>query len=455
MIRRLVVFGAGGDLTSRLLLPSLARLHEAGALPEGFRLVASGREHLSTEAFRDRLSSKLEDHAGSVAVSSRKALLAALKYRRADATHPRDVAGVVKASGEPVVAYLALPPSVYPKAVEALAAAGLPEGSRIAVEKPFGHDLASARALNASLHRHFGEEAVFRVDHFLHKQTAQNVLGLRFANQVFEPIWNARHVDRVEIVFEETLGLEGRAGYYDATGALSDMIQNHLLQLLALIGMEPPATFDERDLRDRKYEVLRAVGGLTPEEVEKGTVRARYTAGRVGGRPVPAYAHEEGVEPERGTETFAQVKLTVENWRWAGVPFLLRTGKALWQDRRFLAVHFKPVPHLAFGQSEHPVPNVLRLDLGPDRVSLGVNVNGEGDPFDLERAELDADLAPQELPAYARLLVDILEGDATLSIRNDEAEESWRIVEPILEGWRAERSPLLEYAAGSQGPSRP
>ncbi len=216
--------------------------------------------------------------------------------------------------------------------------------------------------------------------------------------------------------------------------------------------MEPPLTLHERDLRDRKVDVLRAVRCLSTEEIERGTVRARYGAGRIGDREVPAYAEEEGVDPERGTETFAEVTLFVDNWRWPGVPFVLRSGKALSRDRAEIVVRFRPVPHLAFGQGPEPEPNVLRLGMEPDRIAVSVNINGPGDPFDLEHIELGAKLAPQDPPAYGRLLLAVLEGDTTLSIRADEAEESWRIVEPILEAWAEGRVPLLEYPAGSNGP---
>jgi glucose-6-phosphate 1-dehydrogenase len=231
------------------------------------------------------------------------------------------------------------------------------------------------------------------------------------------------------------------------------MIQNHLLQLLCLVGMEPPISLSERDLRDRKVDLLRAVRRLSADEVELRTARARYSAGRTGERDVPAYVDEDGVTSERGTETFAEVTLAIDNWRWAGVPFRLRTGKALARDRREIVVHFQPVPHLVFGQVTDPEPNILRLGVDPDRMSFSLNINGPGDPFTLEAAELDANLAPQELPAYARLLLDVLEGDPTLSIRADEAEESWRIVEPILNAWAAGRVPLGEYPAGSAGPA--
>jgi glucose-6-phosphate 1-dehydrogenase len=375
-----------------------------------------------------------------------------LTYRQADVTAGHHIASAIDAARGPLVAYLALPPAVFSPTIEALAAVGLPAGSRVVIEKPFGDNLAAARALNQLVHQEFPESAVFRIDHFLGKQTVQNLLGLRFANRVFEPIWNSYHIDQVEIIWDETLALEGRATYYDATGALKDMLQNHLLQLLCLVGMEPPRSLDERDFRDRKADLLRAVRRLTPEEVAAWTVRGRYSAGRIGQRAIPAYVEEDGVEPQRGTETFAQVMLLIDNWRWAGVPFTLRSGKALKNDRREIAIHFKSVPHLAFEHDASPRPNVLRLQLNPDRVSLGVNINGPGDPFTVERVELDVTLAPQTPPAYGRLLLDVLRGDPALFVRDDEAEEMWRIIEPILAGWAERRVPLLEYPAGSDGP---
>jgi glucose-6-phosphate 1-dehydrogenase len=452
VIERIVLFGAGGDLTGRYLLPAIARLEEAGRLPDGMTVFAVGRSEMSTEEYRRTIGRKLDRHAPDLDQATRDATLARLDYRTADATSPDDVRAVVQAGEGPLVAYLALPPGLFADAIQALAAAGLPEGSRIVVEKPFGEDLESARELNDLLHEVLPERDVFRIDHFLQKQTVQNVLGLRFANRIFEPLWNARHIEQVEITWDETLALEGRAGYYDGAGALRDMIQNHLLQLLCFVAMEPPATFGERDLRDRKVEVLRAVRRLGHSEVGERTARARYTAGRIDGQEIPDYAAEEGVDPERETETFAQVTLAIDNWRWSGVPFILRSGKALGQDARVVNVRFLPVPHLAFGQTEEPVQNELRLQLDPDRIALLTNVTGPAEPFRLDVLALDGDLASQELPAYARLLLDVLDGDVTLSIRDDEAEESWRIIQPIMEAWRQGTPPLGDYEAGSSGP---
>lgn len=454
MIRRLVVLGASGDLTGRYLLPALARLAETSCLPEGFEITGIAQDDWDDGVFRGRAQEWLQRHAGDVDAEARARVCNAVRYRRADVTRPDELAPAVEPRRGAAVVYLALPPVILPETVASLAALDLAEGSRVVVEKPFGTGLESARRLNRALGRAFAEPSIFRVDHFLSKQTVQNVLGLRFANRVFEPIWNREHIESVDIVWDETLRLEGRAGYYDGTGALRDMIQNHLLQVMCLVAMDPPTTLGERDLRDRKYQLLRAVRAPAPGEAAHRTTRAQYTAGRADGREVVGYRDEPGVDPGSATETLAEVTLSVDSWRWAGVPFRLRSGKALAADRREVVVRFRPVPHLAFGQQGEPAPNHLRLELEPDRLALSVSINGPGDPFDLECIELDHELEPHELPAYARLLVDVLEGDPALSIRADEAEEAWRILEPVLDAWGGDRVPLVEYPAGSSGPPR-
>ncbi|MDO9116569.1 MAG: glucose-6-phosphate dehydrogenase [Nitrospira sp.] len=452
MIHTLVILGASGDLTSRFLMPAIMRLYQSAQLPDGFRIVGLARDDWDTEQFRHHLREKLSAFPFNAVPASREAVLAMKDYRRVDVTDRQRLAEAIGAGSDPIVIYLALPPALFEPTVTALAALGLPAGSKIVLEKPFGENLASAQALNRLLHESFPERDVFRLDHFLGKQTVQNIIGLRFANRMFEPLWNSQHIERIEIVWDETITAAGRASFYDGTGALRDMVQNHLLQLLALIAMEPLHTLDERTLRDRKVDVFRSVRRLSTEEVVRQTVRGRYGGGRVGDQEVCPYVDEVGVDSGRKTETFAQVVLSIDNWRWAGVPFLLRSGKALGRERREIAIHFKPVPHLAFGRESDPEPNMLRIELAPDRIALSLNVNRPCDLFDLERVELDSAFGSGGLPAYARLLLDVMSGDSILSIRDDEAEESWRIVEPILAVWAEGAVPLVEYAAGSDGP---
>jgi glucose-6-phosphate 1-dehydrogenase len=319
------------------------------------------------------------------------------------------------------------------------------------LEKPFSADLAGATELNRLLANLYDERDVFRVDHFLAMSTVQNVLGTRLANRVLEPIWNSAHIATVDIVWDESLALEGRAGYYDGVGALKDMVQNHLLQLLCLTAMEPPISLGDRDLRDRKVDVLRSVRPLSLDEAVRRTRRARYTAGRIGDRAVPAYVDEDGVDPAHRTETFAEIRLELDSWRWAGTTFRLRTGKALGRDRKEIAVRFRPVPHLPFEHRGQARPNVLRFGLEPENVTLELNGTG-GQPDSLAPLDLTASLAPAALPAYGRLLLDVLHNNSALSIRADEAELSWQVVTPVLDAWAKDLVPLEEYAAGSDGP---
>jgi glucose-6-phosphate 1-dehydrogenase len=450
--RRLVILGATGDLTGRYLLAALAEMACSGFLPAELTIVGVARDGWDTARFRQHAADRLDRHGAHLRRAGRDELVERLSYVAGDVTDPTVLAAAFGPDPGAAVAYLALPPAVFAPAVQALALIGLGQGSRIVVEKPFGTDLASAQALNRLIHRHFPEEAVFRLDHFLGKQTVQNVLGVRFANRLFEPVWNREHVAGVEITWDETVGLEGRAGYYDHTGALRDVIQNHLLQLLCLVAMERPAALDAKELRDRKVELLRAVRAATPAEVATKTVRARYLAGHVGDRQMPDYTGEPGVDPAGQTETFAEVTLFVDNERWRGVPFRLRTGKALAAERRETAIRFLPVPYRVFQRQEDPPLNRLVFEMGPDRMKLDLALNGAGDPFCLEAAALELTLAPQDLSPHARLLVEAIEGEPALSIRGDEAEECWRIVEPIVEQWAQGVPPLLTYPAGSTGP---
>jgi glucose-6-phosphate 1-dehydrogenase len=452
VINRLAIFGATGDLTARYLLPAIAALRATGETSDDFQFIAADRDDWSSSQFRDWAAAQLARHAGDVPASVRAAVASQTSYRRADVTDSASVIGVV-AGDEAVACYLALPPAVFPGAVSALHDAGLPEGSRIVLEKPFGKDLASAVELNRLLADTLPEAAVFRADHFLAMTTVQNLLGTRLVNRVFEPIWNSAHIAEIEIVWDESLALEGRAGYYDGVGALKDMLQNHLLQILCLVAMEPPISLSERDLRDRKVDVLRSVRPLAAEDIVRATRRGQYTAGRIGDRNVPAYTSEDGVDPALHTETFAEIELALDNWRWPATVFRLRTGKALRRDRKEVSVRFRHVPHLPFVHRGDEAPNLLRFGLDPENVSLeltGVGPRSET----LSPMSLATALVSPELPAYGRLLHAVLSGDSALAIRGDEAEESWRVVTPVLEAWAQDAVPLQEYPAGSDGPAR-
>jgi len=451
MIQRLALLGATGDLTGRFLLPGLAALRAAGALGDDFRLGAVGREDWHDDTFRSWATTQLDQHAPELPDAAKRWVVSTARYHRADVTDPAQLAPVV-AGSKPLAAYLALPPSIFPGAVSALHRAGTPPGSMIVLEKPFSEDLEGAMQLNRLLAMLYPEESIFRVDHFLAMATVQNLLGTRLANRVLESVWNGAHIASIDIVWDESLALEGRAGYYDGVGALKDMLQNHLLQLLCLVAMEPPISLGDRDLRDRKVDVLRSIRPLTAEDVVARTRRARYASGRIGDRAIPAYVDEPGVDPAHRTETFAELSLELDNWRWAGTSFRLRTGKALRRDRKEVAVTFRPVPHLPFEHHGQTRANVLRFGLEPETVALELMGTGHR-PGTLAPITLTTRLAAAELPPYAQLLLDVLSRNAALSIRADEAEESWRVVTPVLQAWSEERVPLEEYPAGSDGPS--
>jgi glucose-6-phosphate 1-dehydrogenase len=413
--------------------------------------VGASREDWDDEQLRSWAGGWLEREAPDVQADVTKALLGSSRYQRLDLADPASVTACLAGEG-PVAVYFALPPAVFPIAVSALHQAGLPANSQVVFEKPFGEDLDSARALNRVIAELVDERHVFRVDHFLAMTTVQNVLGTRLANRVLEPIWNSAHIAEVEIVWEESLALEGRAGYYDRVGALKDMVQNHLLQVLCLVAMEPPITLGERDLRDRKVDVLRSVRPFEDSDVATRTRRARYRAGRVGDRDIPAYVEEDGVTPEHGTETFAEVALELDSWRWSGTRFRLRTGKAMGEDRMEVVVHFRPVPHLPSEHLAEPVSNRLRFGLEPEGLTLELTGTGSSVPASLVPLTLSAEMDPPELPAYGRILLDVLSGNSALSIRADEAEESWKVLTPVLDGWSRDLAPLQEYDAGSSGP---
>jgi glucose-6-phosphate 1-dehydrogenase len=450
MTQTLVILGATGDLTARLLLPGLGTLLASGGVAD-LSLVGSATADWDDDRWRRRVA---ESFAAAGADGPEvDAVAGTARYVPADATSEGDLRGLLDGCRGEVIVYLALPPAVTVAACRAMSAAELPQRARLVIEKPFGTDAASAEALNGVVHGLVPEDQVYRVDHFLGLSTVRNVVGVRFANRIFEPVLNADHVARVDVVWDESLGLEGRAAYYDGAGALVDMIQSHLLQVVAMVTMEAPSTLGTADFRDAKAQALRATH-VWDDDPAASSRRARYTAGEIDGRPLPSYIDEEGVPPSSTTETLAEVTLAVETWRWAGVPFRLRSGKALGDPRKEIAVTFKDPPRVPTGLAGLDRPDRLRIGigLGGDRLGLDINVNGPGDPTVLDAVTLEAELGAGDLPAYGEVLQGILEHDPTLSVRGDSAVECWRIVEPVLQAWRAGRPPLGEYPAGSAGP---
>jgi glucose-6-phosphate 1-dehydrogenase len=440
----LLILGADGDLTSRLLLPGLGTLLAAHDLE--LEVIGTGLGDLDEAAWRDLVAGAM----GAVPEPRRARLLSSTRYLRADATDADALAVLlVECTAVPVV-YFALPPAVTAAVCLALERIETPDGMRLALEKPFGTDRESARALNDLLTRIVPERQVYRIDHFLGRATVLNILGTRFANRLMEPVWNRHSIERVEIVYDETLGLEGRAGYYDGAGALVDMVQSHLLAVLALMAMEPIDRVDEVVLRDAVAEVLRATEVWHDDPVAASR-RARYSAGEVEGRRLPAYADEPGVDPALGTETLAQVVVAVDTERWRGVPFVLRSGKALGRSRKVARAVLRPTEPID-GLAGRPHSDWIELDLRSGEVEVGLTMNGGGDPFVLEQTTLVAKQVPGALLPYGEVLKGILDDDPTLSVRGDVAEESWRIVEPVLAAWRDGRVPLEEYPAGSDGP---
>lgn len=445
-IETLVILGAGGDLTSRLLLPGLASLL-ASTRGTDIRLLGVDRDPMTEAAWRHRVATSFSGVDAPLADRVREAS----RYLQADVTDPESLERVLAEATGRTALYFALPPAVTVLACRTLETMTLPEGIVLAIEKPFGTDLASARALNRLLQTIVPEEQVFRVDHFLGKSTVINLLGLRFANRIFEPLLSAQNVAHIEINIEEDLGLEGRAGYYDRAGALVDMIQSHLLLILALATMEPPATVGSEDLRGAMAQLLRATHPWKKDGSESR--RARYTAGTVGTRELPAYTSEAGVDAARKTETLAEMTVGIDNWRWAGVPIVLRSGKAIAAPRQEVIFTFRDVPHLPTGFEGPSREAQLRIGIRPATMTLDLVTNGRDDPFDLECDALEAEFRPSELSAYGEVLAELLDGDPTLSVRGDIAEECWRIVTPVLAAWRHDVVPLDSYPAGSRGPS--
>ncbi len=464
----IVIFGATGDLTGRMLLPSLGALASGGHLPENFAVVGTGRTDLSDEAFRKRTRQSLANH-GQTDPGLWERLAPRLRYHRVDYDDPatfRTLADFLDALsrdrglGGNRVFYLAVPPTAYEAIATNLAVAGLAEEAtgyaRLVIEKPFGRDLATAKVLEGALHTRFAEHQIFRIDHYLAKETVQNILMLRFANTIFEPLWNRRYVDYVSILAAESLGVEHRASYYDHFGVLRDMFQNHMLQLLSLCAMEPPSRFLADLVRDEKSKVFRSLRPITVSDLAENLVVGQYGPGTVAGRPAAAYRDEPGVAPDSTTPTFAALRLFVDNWRWQGVPFLLVSGKRLPAKRTEIAVQFKPVPVSMFRGilGGGITANRLILGIQPDeKVRLTFQAKAPG-PMCLRSVTMnfnyDQDGTGRTLPAYARVLLDCLLGDQMLFWRQDGVELSWRFLAPLLDD--SPGTAPHPYPAGSFGP---
>jgi glucose-6-phosphate 1-dehydrogenase len=465
----LVIFGGTGDLAHRKLLPAIYNLAHEGALPERFNLIAISRSESTNEEYRAMASESIRQHSRRPPDDQvLEKLLEQVRYVQGtfddDAVFDMLEDELGKFDEEAGIAfnrifYLSTAPSFFALIVAKLGEHGLDSHDdaevRVVIEKPFGTRAAEARELNRQVLSVLDESQVYRIDHYLGKETVQNVLAFRFANGMFEPIWSRNFIDYVQITASEDLGIGRRAGYYDSAGALRDLVQNHMLQLLTLLCMEPPVTFDADEVRDEKVKVLHAVAPPTPEHV----VRARYTAGMAEGKDAVGYLEEEGVPEDSQTETYVALRLEVDNWRWAGVPIYLRTGKRLARKITEIAVTLKPVPHLAF-QAEGSVgvqPNQLILTVQPNEgVSLSLGAKIPGTRMRIRPVNMEflygTSFLSQSPEAYERLIMDAMRGDATLFTRNDEVEAQWRIIDPILEAWEQDGTPLAEYAAGSQGP---
>jgi glucose-6-phosphate 1-dehydrogenase len=440
------VFGAGGDLAARLLLPGLAGLMNDRNLQ--VQLVGCGRTEVSDRQWRERVRQAFGDESGPAT----DAVIRTTRYVQADATSPDDLERLLAAvSSAPLILYFALPPEITERACHALAEVALPPSTRLVIEKPFGTDAASADELNRLVSRLVPEDQIFRVDHYLGMSTVLNLLGVRFANRMLEAVLNSTHVASVDIILDESLALEGRSGYYDRAGALIDMLQSHALHVLGFLAMEPPSSLGPRDIRDGTAAVLRATR-IWNSDPAASSRRARYTAGSIGDRAVPSYVDEDGVDPDRGTETWAEVTVEVNTWRWAGVPFRLRAGKALRKLDKHVAITFKEPNWVPEGLSGFEQSDRVHLGLDPATVRLDVNVNGPADPRTVSRVAMNAELAPGNVSAYGQVLAGVLDGDPTLSVRGDQAVETWRIMEPVLQAWRNDAVRLEEYPAGSDGP---
>jgi glucose-6-phosphate 1-dehydrogenase len=469
----LVVFGGSGDLTARKLLPAVARLAHRRLLPTAFSVVGVARTEWSDADFRHHALEAVKD-----AGPEWSTLVSGFRYVAGDYAEPAtfdrlrtvlDEVDAERGTGGNRVFYLATVPQVFASVAKALGEHGLAQRTkddprhafvRLVIEKPFGHDLDSARQLDRDLHQVFDESQLYRIDHYLGKETVQNVLALRFANAIFEPIWNRRYVDHVQITVAESVGVGHRGGFYESAGALRDIVQNHVMQVLALTAMEPPATVDAEGIRDEKVKVHRALKVPAADQVAERVVRGRYERGWVEGEEVVGYREEEAIPATSRTETYVAARLTIDNWRWAGVPFFLRTGKRLPKRVTEVALGFRDVPHLPFppGMAKGLGPNAMVLRIQPDEgITLRFGAKVPGQAFRVRTVNMDfsygAAFVEESPEAYERLLLDAMAGDPTLFIRTDEVEHAWRIWDPVLAAWADPSSPEPEpYAAGSWGP---
>lgn len=458
---KLVLFGATGDLAQRMLLPSLCALHADGLVPQDLQIIGTARSEHDDAEFRAFAAKALDAFLPADRKSAIPGFLDRLSYQTLDATRSNDFPALAAKVGAPrngVAMFLSTAPSLFEQTIAGLSACGLASGiSRIGLEKPLGTSLETSALINDAVARVFSEDRIFRIDHYLGKETVQNLLALRFANVLFEPLWNASHIDHVQITVAETVGLEGRVGFYDGAGALRDMVQNHMLQLLALVAMEPPASFDATAIRDEKVKVLRSLRALRAGD----SVIGQYRAGAIQGAAVPGYDEELGRESD--TETFVSLRAHVDNWRWKGVPFYLRTGKRLPERKTEIVIQFKAVPHSIFAkQGAKAEPNRLIIGIQPqENIRLSVMAKSPGlDRGGVRLREVPLDISmpnafagAKRRIAYERLLLDLIEGDQTLFVRRDEVEAQWHWIDAIRKGWADDGLEPKTYTAGSWGPS--